>query len=68
MDLFQAFVEGTLYRINIYAVVDKTDLNLELVESKELHEKIIWVRKTDHLKYAGAYLITSYINSGITGF
>ena len=34
---------GVHYKVNIYAVVDKKDEDFEVLESKELHEKIIQV-------------------------
>ena len=36
-------MSGIQYRVNIYAVVDRSSEDLEILESKELHEKIIQV-------------------------
>merc|ERR1719468_834212 len=37
----QKMMNGIQYRVNIYAVVDRCSEDLEILESKELHEKII---------------------------
>ena len=43
-------MSGIQYRVNIYAVVDRSSEDLEILESKELHEKIIQVIFYPYLK------------------
>ena len=43
-------MNGIQYRVNIYAVVDRCSEDLEILESKELHEKIIQVNICPDLK------------------
>ena len=43
-------MSGIQYRVNIYAVVDRSSEDLEILESKELHEKIIQVNFYPYFK------------------